>query len=40
VYKRQGYSTLNIDAADLSKGVYMLNAVINDQMQSFRIMKQ
>jgi hypothetical protein len=35
-----GYSTLNIDAANLSKGVYMLNAIINDQMQSFRIMKQ
>ncbi len=35
-----GYSTLNIDAANLAKGVYMLNAIINDQMQSFRILKQ
>jgi hypothetical protein len=35
-----GYSTLNIDAANLSKGVYMLNAIMNDQIQSFRIMKQ
>jgi hypothetical protein len=35
-----GYSTLSIDAAGLSKGVYMLNAVMNDQMKSFRILKQ
>jgi hypothetical protein len=35
-----GYSTFNIDATGLSKGVYMLNAIMNDQMQSFRIMKQ
>jgi hypothetical protein len=35
-----GYSTLNIDATELSKGVYMLNALMNDQRQSFRIMKQ
>ena len=35
-----GHSTLNIDAKELSDGVYMLNAIVNDQMQSFRIMKQ
>jgi hypothetical protein len=35
-----GYSALNIDAAGLSKGVYMLRAVMNDEIQSFRIMKQ
>ncbi|MEI6853563.1 MAG: T9SS type A sorting domain-containing protein, partial [Bacteroidota bacterium] len=35
-----GYSTLDIDASNLPKGVYMLNAIMNDQMQSFRIMKQ
>jgi hypothetical protein len=35
-----GYSTLNIKAEDLPNGVYLLNAIMDDQMQSFRIMKQ
>jgi hypothetical protein len=35
-----GYSTINIEGKILPKGVYMLNAFINDQMRSFRIFKQ
>ncbi len=35
-----GYTTLNIEAANLPKGVYMLNAIMNNEMQSFRILKQ
>ena len=35
-----GYSTLKIDASGLSKGVYMLNAIMDNQMQNFRIIKQ
>jgi hypothetical protein len=35
-----GYNTLKIDAAELPKGVYLLNAMLDDHMQSFRILKQ
>ena len=35
-----GYSTLNISAGNLPSGVYMLNAMLNDQMYNFRILKQ
>jgi hypothetical protein len=35
-----GYTTLNISAGDLPSGVYMLNAMLNDQMYNFRILKQ
>jgi len=35
-----GYSTLNISVGDLPKGVYMFAAILNDKMQSFRILKQ
>jgi hypothetical protein len=35
-----GYSSINIEAADLPKGVYMIKANLNDQVQSFRVMKQ
>ncbi|MEI6852229.1 MAG: T9SS type A sorting domain-containing protein, partial [Bacteroidota bacterium] len=36
----EGNNTLNIDAATLAKGVYMLNALINNEKHSFRILKQ
>jgi hypothetical protein len=35
-----GYSSINIEAADLPKGVYMIKANLNDQVQSFRVLKQ
>jgi hypothetical protein len=35
-----GRNTLNIDATDLSKGVYMLNAFLNNEKHSFRIVRQ
>jgi hypothetical protein len=35
-----GNTTMNIDASGLSKGVYVLNAIINNEKQSFRIVKQ
>ncbi|MEI6854149.1 MAG: fibronectin type III domain-containing protein, partial [Bacteroidota bacterium] len=37
---RTGYSTFNINAAELPKGVYMIKATLNDQIQSFRVLKQ
>jgi hypothetical protein len=36
----KGENTLNIDASELAKGVYMLNAIINNEKHSFRILKQ
>ena len=36
----EGNNTLNIDASTLAKGVYMLNAIINNEKHSFRILKQ
>lgn len=35
-----GYSTLRIDAAKLTPGLYMINAIINDQVRTFRMLKQ
>jgi hypothetical protein len=35
-----GNNTMNIDASDLAKGVYMLNTIMNNEKQSFRIVKQ
>jgi hypothetical protein len=35
----KGYSTLNINTENLSNGVFVLNTIINDQTQSFRIIK-
>jgi hypothetical protein len=35
-----GNNTMNIDASALAKGVYMLNAVMNNEKLSFRIVKQ
>jgi hypothetical protein len=35
-----GNNTINIDASNLPMGVYMFNAIVNDQMKSFRILKQ
>jgi hypothetical protein len=35
-----GYSTLDIDGANLPTGVYTLNAVMNDKVENFRIIKQ
>jgi hypothetical protein len=35
-----GNHTMNIDAASLSQGNYMLNAVVNNETYRFRIMKQ
>ncbi|MEI6854064.1 MAG: T9SS type A sorting domain-containing protein, partial [Bacteroidota bacterium] len=36
----EGNNTMNIDASSLAKGVYMLNAIINNEKHSFRILKQ
>jgi hypothetical protein len=36
----EGNKTLNIDAVNLANGVYMLNAVMNNEKYSFRILKQ
>ncbi len=35
-----GDNVLSIDASGLSKGIYMLNSIIDNQQQSFRIVKQ
>jgi hypothetical protein len=35
-----GYSTLNIDASALPKGIYMLNAVMNYENKSFKLLKE
>jgi hypothetical protein len=35
-----GFNTKNISTEKLSDGVYMLNVILNDHMQSFRILKQ
>ena len=36
----KGDNLLNVEASTLTKGVYMLNAIINNEKHSFRIVKQ
>jgi hypothetical protein len=36
----EGDNTMNIDASTLANGVYMLNALVNNEKHSFRILKQ
>jgi hypothetical protein len=36
----EGNNTMNIDASTLANGVYMLNAIMNNEKHSFRILKQ